>query len=267
LLHRIPGFVNANLNVVTKILSYKTYPEEKMANRKPIFTYLPRPWISLPIKTRLHTAREIMNHEDQSWLGIFFLGGFESLTSKCICRFDPSSPYYQAWFGIYMMIHSRDKECIGFDEYGYNIDELAAVGIGDQNSWLRSYHLQEPHVEITKAQELDPDDFHPEARVAFLGEMLTHSDFNIRGSNDWRYNHLFGKPRSSWTRMVDEHHEMVLRGYYVAWNWEDTLSTVIIYGCATAKAEKTDGTLIKNWDIMEKELKKMIRGIRFKLVV
>lgn len=262
-MYAIPGLVNVNLSVLTRLQALKTYPEEKKANKKPYFNYLPRSWITLPVKTRLLTAREIMNEEQQLWLGTFFLGGFENRFSRCICRFDPNSPYYQAWFGVYMIVNPDKSGCIGFDGGDYDLDELAAVGLGDQNSWLRSYRVEEPLVEVIRADELDPREFHPEAKVAFLGEMMTQSDLDRQGSNDWRYNQLFGKPDPSWTETVDEHHELLLRGYYVAWNWEETC-TIIIYGCVTARAERTDGLVIDNWDRTEKELKKMIRGVEFR---
>ncbi|MFW9993712.1 MAG: hypothetical protein ACFFD4_16820 [Candidatus Odinarchaeota archaeon] len=205
-----------------------------------------------------------MNEDNQLWLGTFFLGGFENRFSRCIRRFDPCSPYYQAWFGMYLIVNPYKNGCVGFDDDSYNLDELAAIGLGDQNSWLRSYHVQEPLVDVIRAEELDPRDFHPEAKVAFLGEMNTNSDLDRRGSNDWRYNTLFGIPCSSWTEIIEEHHEMLLRGYYVAWNWEDTSTTAIIYGCVTARAEKKDGTVIDNWERLEEELKKMIRGVEFR---
>lgn len=253
---------NMKLNTMTLGMRYNNYPEEKETGIKPNFTFNSENWISRPIKTRLLTAKKIMGYNESPWLGYFFLGNYESNFSRCVERFNPYSPYYQAWFGCYIMVGENSSP--GFENGNYDIDKLSKIGIGDQTSWLKSFRVEKPIVEVTRAKELsNPTKFHPKAKVAFLGEMRTNSDLNIKASNDWRYNQLFGLPRKEWLNHVDSHHEIHLKGYYISWPYHKTNTSVIIYGCLIDSMETKTGEKVSYWEEYEQEIKEMIFSTQF----
>ncbi len=239
----------------------KRYPEERYSQLTVTFPHVPSPWIHLPIKTRLHQAKQLMN-TNQHWLGYFFLGGQRTLFSPCLARFDPLDSHYQAWTGAYLIWNSENNRCVGFEDGEPVLEELATIGVGDQTAWLRSFGDPNPVVQITRADPLNPQDFHSHAKTAFLGEMMTHSDVSPQGPRDWRYQIIFGKPPRDVFELVKPHHEVLLRGYYVAWPIPKFNATIIIYGAAVARAEMRDGRIISYWNRLKHEFKHVIRNVR-----
>ncbi len=254
-------FLRSLVQLQTKI----AYPEEKKYQMIPHFSYAPKPWTKYPIKTRLLRAKEIMQ-ENQDWLGYFFLGGYRNWKSAFIERFNPYSPYYQAWVGCYVIhtpITKNSTRIVGFEENGEPIlDELATIGLGDQLAWLHSYGDPKPYVEVVKAEPLPPQNFHPLAQAAFLGEMWTHSDVNLNGSIDWRYNLIFGKPHPRILKTVEPYHDILMRGYYIAWCQPEKRITVISYGAVAAHFETKSGKTISHWDTLNEELKRVIKSLK-----
>lgn len=247
------------LEALVKMQGLKRYPEEKQAGITVSFQHIPTPWITYPVKTRLQQAKQLMNTR-QWWLGYFFLGGQRAPSMPWLARFDPLDTHYQAWTGAYLIWNPHTDRCIGFEGDEPVLEELATIGVGDQTSWLRSFGDPNPTVHITRADPLDPQEFHPLAKAAFLGEMITHSDISPRGPVDWRYRLLFGQPPRSAFEVVKPHHELLLRGYYVAWPLPPFNATIILYGAAVARAETIDGRIISHWKHLHPEFKQIIRN-------
>lgn len=247
---------NMKLSSLTLGMKYNKYPEEKVTKIRPQFNFQSKKWIPRPIKTRLLTAKKIMG-SNSPWIGYFFLANYENKLSRCIERFNPHSPYYQAWFGCYIMAGKNSPP--GFENENYDLDMLSKIGIGDQTSWLKSFRVKDPIVEITNTKVLqNSKKYHPKAEVAFLGEMQTNSDLNINASNDWRYNQLFGLPKKEWIDFVKPHHIINLKGYYISWPNYKTNSSIILYGCLVDSMETKSGEIASYWNDSEKELKNMI---------
>ncbi len=236
------------------------YPEENLSKITVSFRHVPHPWIRFPVKTRLHQAKQLMN-SSQHWLGYFFLGGARVPSSRFLSRFNPLDSHYQAWTGTYLIWTPEKGRCIGFEDGEPILEELATIGVGDQTAWLRSFGDRNPTVQITRADPLNPQEFHPLAKAAFLGEMITHSDVSPQGPRDWRYQIIFGKPPKKIFDLVKPHHEILLRGYYVAFPLPAYNTTIISYGAAVARAELKDGTLISYWNQMKHEFKQIIQQI------
>ncbi len=238
-----------------------SYPEEKTSRITLSFLYKPHPWTRHPIKTRLHQAKELMK-STQHWLGYFFLGGYRTPLSRNLARFDPSDICYQAWAGAYLIYSQDNDRIVGFEDNEPVIEELASIGIGDQTSWLKSFGDPSPRVKIVRADPLDPKKFHQQAEAAFLGEMWTHSDINPKGAVDWRYHLIFGKPRKDAFELVKPYHDLLLRGYYVAWPIPRYRATIIAYGAAAAWFETRDGRIINYWKHLKHQFRQIIQHIQ-----
>ncbi|MEZ6256012.1 MAG: hypothetical protein R3B92_04555 [Patescibacteria group bacterium] len=86
----------------------------------------------------------------------FTIGGVQDGRST---RYDPSSPYYQAWLGGYMVKF--------FDDAKWSIVDHGELARADQLSWLKTYQVNTPiadidtssveHLETTKVGDYEAD--------------------------------------------------------------------------------------------------------------
>ena len=58
-------------------------------------------------------------------------------------RFDPTSPYYQAWLGGYIVRFPEERT--------WTIDEHFELGVADQKNWLQLYGVKNPEVYVDRS--------------------------------------------------------------------------------------------------------------------
>lgn len=74
---------------------------------------------------------------DASGVNYFTIGAVKNGLSE---RFNPNSPYYQAWFGGYIVKFAKPQTWTVYNHY--------ELGVSDQKNWLRIYGDTNPYVEI-----------------------------------------------------------------------------------------------------------------------
>jgi hypothetical protein len=70
----------------------------------------------------------------------FTIGAVKNRLSS---RFDEDSPYYQAWFGGYIVQFANPRD--------WTIDDHFELGVADQKNWLVYYGKYNPFVEVDKS--------------------------------------------------------------------------------------------------------------------
>ena len=222
----------------------------------PKFNFIATGWYPEYIKTQMKHSRAIEGI-DIPWMGYFFLGGREKSGDSCLSRFNPGSPFYQAWFGVYLMKGDPFDGLnapFGFNRGYPDFHQLVLAGIGDQHSWLLKYAIEDPICRPIEIGAQDPALFSIRNKTGYIwtGSFLSRSDISHKGSVDWRYNKLFGKPPESYFSLVPEHHMLLLEGFYVC-GYEKTGVTWIVYGVAS-KFETKQGILVSNYPILKAEM-------------
>ncbi|MHA1984518.1 MAG: hypothetical protein ACW967_09205 [Candidatus Hodarchaeales archaeon] len=145
-----------------------------------------------------------------------------------------------------------------------NFNQLIKAGIGDQCSWLSKYNSENAFCRPIKMGIEDPELFSIQNRTGYIwtGSILTLSDIDRNGSTDWRYNTLFGKPERRFFEIVDEHHLLILDGFYICGYDKEFNVTWIVYGVASRFKNKS-GKLVSNYPILKSELIPMATAVKF----
>ena len=248
------------LILTTKLMQKFTLPDEKIIQLRPKFHYIPKIWFPYYIKTQMTHSKRLQGIYNP-WMGYFFVSDFFPTNEPYISRFKPISPYYQSWFGIYL-IKWRKSKPFGYIKNEPNLEILLRAGIGDQFSWLMKYRVRNPLCECIETDDPNGRKFKIKDNTGIAWECLfiTQSDFNSKGSIDWRYNLIFGKADQKYKKVVKENHRLYLKGIYVAGIDYIHKLTWIIYGVASIFKTRTN-ILIDNYKILKNELTAMARNV------
>jgi len=109
-----------------------------------LFTHIPPGWIPGPHPADLTPAWQMAGLPVEG-VGYSTLGtiGEGAQTSN---RFWPTSPYYQAWLGGYLI---QILDGFGWSaENGMEIEPLLQAALVDQRAWLSNYGCREPQISI-----------------------------------------------------------------------------------------------------------------------
>lgn len=160
-------------------------------------------------------------------------------------RSDSKSPYYQAWFGTYVI----DAKNQLFDFPNEDIDskspnivpKLLQIAVLDQSAWL--YAMKDPggigstSVVHSNGQN-DPIEINVDGHSAHLIEfsMTSHSDLTDSAG---QLISLIGMPnKQSWQGNLDAYHPIMIRGFYIYWFDKDDGTLKIIYGAGCSYTDK-----------------------------
>lgn len=124
------------IRLITKIAFLKTLKAENLIGYRLILNNLSPHWINsiMPYDMTPVWKRDGM---DASGVNYFTVGAIKNGMSE---RFNPNSPYYQSWFGGYIVKFVNPKKWTLHDHY-----ELA---VSDQKNWLRKFGNTNPYLEI-----------------------------------------------------------------------------------------------------------------------
>ena len=109
--------------------------------------------------------------------GYFTIG---KITNGVSSRFDHISPYYQAWFGGYMVEFEHDK--------AWTLEDHYKLALADQKSWLRTYCDPNPHAEVDFSTETHLGKINIEGLSGqlYTGCIESHTDVGKR-NDGWMY--------------------------------------------------------------------------------
>jgi len=97
-----------------------------------------------------------------------------AIKSNCSSRFDYQSPYYQAWFGGYIVKFSQLRKWAIKDHFN--------LGIADQEGWLKLYGDPKPYAEVNYSsfKKLSPISIGKYKAQLFEGSIYSHTDVGRR---------------------------------------------------------------------------------------
>lgn len=85
-------------------------------------------------------------------------------------RYDATSPYYQSWFGGYIVRFSNPRE--------WSLNDHFELGVADQKNWLKLYGISNPFVEVQKGSIKN------RGMIKISGKVGKLYEANIRSNTD-----------------------------------------------------------------------------------
>lgn len=175
---------------------------------------------------------------------------------KFASRSDPSSPLYQAWFGVYTVGGGKTKFANGNPRA--NLNSAIALTELDQRSWLDSMGDPKPlatsHPNATEsALTIDGS-----SRTIYHFDMDSHSDLTASKTELARYMGM--PPKARWQKTLSAFHNLVLHIDYTFWYDAVSDATFVVYGASAALRDKS-GALHDNATI-EPVLKRMMASVK-----
>lgn len=187
-------------------------------------------------------------------------------------RFDPTSPYYQAWFGGYVTRFPTPR--------AWTLDEHFSLGVADQKNWLELYGAKNPFVEVQKdsVKNLGPITVCGRKGTLYEGNILSNTDVgNARpfalpfmmagmaqllnaGHRNPRYASSDFIPNWSPTSPLASFEKILLRGY-IAIIPLDAYTSVILYANSCEFTDQ-NGRRYDHFKTVRKDLRAMMSAVR-----
>ena len=232
----------------------KAVATETRNGLKPEFEMLPAGWIP-----------QMCQPMDGIWTGLglkgmnyFSFGGPAHRFDDYSARSDPSSPLYQAWFGVYVIAGhanwvSADGTITG--------SELARVAEFDQNAWLGAMGDTKPQTEFVASEKPESVKIAGKVRPLIVATFRSHSDLN---TNKSKLAELVGMPRQEqWNRDLDSYHNVLLTGFLSAWYEPAKDVTIVVY--ANGAGYKTrNGREVDCFPALRKDFISLMSALEFK---
>ena len=148
-------------------------------------------------------------------------------------RSNPTSPYYQAWVGGYV-IKARDGSLpTDLESLAWQVTAL------DQRSWLSAMGDPNPIADSTPATRAGSITIDGHSLPLWHGTMRSHSDLSAHPSGPLAT--LLGMPpQSSWPSGVDSFHDVSLDGYFASWVDSGRKVSVVVYAVAANYVSQTE---------------------------
>jgi hypothetical protein len=148
-------------------------------------------------------------------------------------RSNPTSPYYQAWVGGYV-IKARDGSLpTDLESLAWEVTAL------DQQSWLSAMGDPDPIADSSPATRAGSITIDGRSLTLWHGTMRSHSDLSAHPRGPLAT--LLGMPpQSSWPSGVDSFHDVSLDGYFACWVDPQRKVSVVVYAVAAKYASQTE---------------------------
>ena len=190
-------------------------------------------------------------------MNYFSFGGPPHWFARYSARSEPSSRFYQAWFGVYV-IAGRAKWFAA--DGSIDASQLARVAECDQNAWLSAMGDEAPQTRCETAGKPESLEIAGKSRPLIRAALRSHSDLNPGGT---ALAALLGMPRpDQWSRELEAYHDILLAGYFSTWHEPVEDVTIVVYANAAGYQTK-DGRAVDFFPSLQKELLSMMKSVEF----
>jgi hypothetical protein len=224
---------------------------EAPAGLKPRFKTLPRGWVA-----------QMCEPMDRIWapLGLkgtnyYSFAGPARASDSCSARSDPSSRFYQAWFGVYII--AGRGNWLSADR-SINSPDLLRIAERDQNAWLSAMGDEHPETSCIATQKLESLEIAGRMRPLVKATFRSHSDLNP-GKTGLAAQLGMPKPEQ-WNRDLEAYHDILLTGFISTWYEPAENATIVVYASAAGYRTKA-GRVVDYFPNLQKDLLSMMRSV------
>lgn len=191
--------------------------DDAPADSDPVFGYVADDWVAQVFWTDMtdYWAEQGIAHTGKNYY-LFTKPAGGAAHSR---RFDPQSPYFQSWIGIYT-VKDKNGKVYGMEDGALDRDAVIKLGIGDQTGWLRDFaRISSPRVLIDETVPVTCEDatIDGEPGWKLTCRLLTQADVgedNLQaGVPD-----LLTVPASCWESGVESYQEIMVDIVFYVWH-------------------------------------------------
>jgi hypothetical protein len=190
-----------------------------------VFAKPPSAWIT-PMKNQMNDIWEPIKADGVNY---YMFAGPRTWLSSYSERSNPTSPYYQAWVGGYVIKRRDGSLPPDLQSLAWQVTAL------DQRSWLSAMGDRRPVADSSTATNVGNIMIDGRSLPLWHGTMQSHSDLSAHPKGLLAT--LIGMPpESSWPAGVDSFHDVVLDGYFACWVDSQRKVSVVVYAVAASYA-------------------------------
>jgi len=213
------------------------------------FANRPAVWIA-PMKNEMD---EIWAPIHANGVNYYTFAGPRNWMSTYSERSNPSSPYYQAWVGGYVIQLKDGTVPDDLQTLGWQVTAL------DQRSWLEAMGDAKPLAESSMATRAGNIAIDGHELPLWHGIMKSHSDLSADPKSP--LSTLIGMPpNSTWPRGIVSFHDVTLEGYMACWFEPRRRVSIVVYAVAASYPGQTRNE--ENGGVIDGELLEMMRSAK-----
>lgn len=234
----VPMDMRTKLKLVARLRSMGSFEEESHIGVRPFFSGPTDHWLSplLPLSyTRVWQPHGVSG---MNYISVALKRSRPE--SKLLPIFNPLSPYYQAWFGVYALFGKSGP--VGFRNERPVPEELTALVIADQDEWQRritgSILPGTKFVSESKAEQVTLPKL-AEKVFLFYGRLTSYSTLIPPEDQSPEGRRYFRLPaKHLWSALVEPRHQLELSGFGAVWSDKNTGATFFAYGVGADFVDK-----------------------------
>ncbi|HZS57684.1 MAG TPA: hypothetical protein VFA43_00340 [Gemmatimonadaceae bacterium] len=172
-------------------------------------------------------------------------------------RSNPTSPYYQAWAGGYVIKLKDGSLPMNLESLAWQVTAL------DQRSWLSAMGDPHPIADSSSVARVGNITIDGRTLPLWHGTMRSHSDLSTHPTGPLAT--LIGMPpQSSWPQGVNAFHDVSLDGYFACWIDSQPRISVVIYAVAANYTTRSGGH--RNSGLINDELLRVMKSAKLEAV-
>ena len=213
----------------------------------------PSAWVT-PMKNRMNGIGAPIETEGVNY---YTFAGPRTWLNSYSERSNPSSPYYQAWVGAYVIKRTDGTVPDDLQSLAWQTTEL------DQRSWLSAMGDPSPLAESSPPVSAGTIMIDGHSLPLWHGIMESHSDLSADPKGQLAM--LIGMPpKASWPAGIAAFHDVTLDGYFT-W-WADSQRKVAIVVYAVAASYPGQAATVNSRSLVNDQLLSLMKSARVEIV-
>ena len=234
----VPMDLRSKIRLAARLRNIGAFEEETHIGARPFFSGPTDHWLSPLLPSSYSRVWKPHGVSGMNYISVALKDSREG--SGLLPIFDPLSPYYQAWFGVYALFGKSGP--VGFRDGRPVPEELSALVIADQDEWQRKITGNvlsgSRFISETKPEEITLPKL-AEKVFLFYGAITSYSVLVPPEEQSAEYQKYFRLPEKRlWNDLVEPRHPISLSGFGAAWWDKPSGATFFAYGVGADFVDK-----------------------------
>lgn len=259
-LARVPFGLKSKIKLVARLRNIGSFEEEMRTGSRPFFSGPTGHWLSPLLPLSYSRVWKPLGVSGMNYVSVALADARPE--SGLLPIFDPLSPYYQAWFGVYALYGKNGL--VGFEDGRPLPEVIAPLVVADQDEWQRritggivpgSHFTSQTEPEVVTLPKL------AEKVYLFYGRIASYSVLIPPEEQPPEAQKYFTLPaRHLWDSLVEPRHALDLAGFGAVWVDTKSGTTFVAYGVGADFVDKK-GRRHDYTGIVEPEVLKLLGSL------
>lgn len=234
----VPIDLRSKIKLAARLRNIGSFEEETHIGARPFFSGPTDHWLSPLLPLSYSRVWQPHGVSGMNYISVALKSSNNG--SELLPIFDPLSPYYQAWFGVYVLFSKSGP--VGFRDGRPVPEELMALVVADQDEWQRkitgSILPGTKFVAESKPEEITLPKLAEKVSL-FYGAITSYSVLIPPDEQSPEGQRYFRLPEKHlWSALVEPRHPLTLGGFGSAWWDKPSGATFFAYGVGADFVDK-----------------------------